>query len=107
MIWRQMLKFGLIGALATLVHIIIGVILIQSGRPPLIANAFAFATAFLVGIFLRQFVAEADAETAQRVVAAEILREPDGHRRLVFNVQRLRQGQHRMTMLMRAFSILG
>ena len=48
MMWRRVLKFGLIGALATLVHIIIGAILIQSGQPPLIANALAFATAFLV-----------------------------------------------------------
>lgn len=46
--WRQLLKFGLIGALATLVHIVIGAILVQSGWPPLIANAFAFVTAFFV-----------------------------------------------------------
>lgn len=46
--WRQLLRFGLVGTLSTVVHIVIGTILIQSGSPPLIANAFAFATAFLV-----------------------------------------------------------
>jgi len=45
---RQMLRFGLVGALATLVHIIIGFLLIQSGWQPLTANVAAFATAFLV-----------------------------------------------------------
>nr|WP_255453669.1 GtrA family protein [Paracoccus sp. S-4012] len=42
------MRFGLVGALATLVHMAIGTILVQSGWQPLAANAFAFATAFLV-----------------------------------------------------------
>lgn len=48
MMWGQALRFGLVGALATLVHMAIGTILVQSGWPPLVANAFAFATAFVV-----------------------------------------------------------
>lgn len=44
----QILKFGLVGALATLVHMVIGVILIQSGWQPVRANAAAFSTAFVV-----------------------------------------------------------
>lgn len=46
--WRQALRFGLVGALATLVHMAIGTILVQSGWSPLIANGFAFALAFIV-----------------------------------------------------------
>lgn len=48
--WLQMFRFGLVGALATLVHIVIGAILVQSGWPPLIANGFAFVTAFVVSL---------------------------------------------------------
>lgn len=44
----QILRFGAIGALATMVHLLIGTMLIQSGRAPLTANGIAFATAFIV-----------------------------------------------------------
>lgn len=46
--WPQMLRFGLIGALATFVHMVIGFLLIQSNWQPLTANAVAFAIAFSV-----------------------------------------------------------
>lgn len=46
--WAQMLKFGLVGGLATFVHMVIGALLIQSGWAPLTANTGAFAVAFLV-----------------------------------------------------------
>lgn len=45
---KQLLRFGMVGVLATLVHLLIGTILIGSGRHPLIANAIAFGFAFLV-----------------------------------------------------------
>lgn len=45
---RQAFRFGLVGALATLVHMVIGTILIQFEWHPLIANAVAFCTAFTV-----------------------------------------------------------
>lgn len=45
---KQLLRFGLVGGLATMVHLLIGTILIQSGLPPLTANAVAFAFAFFV-----------------------------------------------------------
>lgn len=45
---QQMLRFGLIGVLATLVHMVIGFVLIQSGWQPLNANMVAFCIAFLV-----------------------------------------------------------
>jgi putative flippase GtrA len=44
----KILRFGAIGALATMVHLLIGTMLIQSGRAPLTANGIAFATAFMV-----------------------------------------------------------
>lgn len=44
----QVLRFGAIGALATLVHLLIGTMLIQSGRAPMTANGIAFAIAFMV-----------------------------------------------------------
>lgn len=44
----QILRFGAIGALATMVHLLIGTMLIKSGRAPLTANGIAFGTAFLV-----------------------------------------------------------
>jgi len=45
---KQALKFGIVGGLATLVHIMIGVTLIHSGWPALLANVVAFLIAFLV-----------------------------------------------------------
>lgn len=48
MIWKQMLKFGMVGILATFVHMVIGFLLIQSNWAPLVANMIAFATAFFV-----------------------------------------------------------
>ena len=48
MIFRQFLRFGLVGALATLVHMLIGVTLIHSGWPALAANPVSFVIAFVV-----------------------------------------------------------
>jgi putative flippase GtrA len=48
MMWTQMLRFGMVGGLATFVHMVIGTIMIQSGWDPLSANMIAFAIAFLV-----------------------------------------------------------
>lgn len=45
---RQILRFGAIGALATIVHLLIGMVLIQSGQAPLFANGIAFAVAFII-----------------------------------------------------------
>lgn len=44
----QFLRFGLVGALATLLHMTIGVTLIGSGWEALSANVIAFPVAFLV-----------------------------------------------------------
>ncbi|MDM7458978.1 MAG: GtrA family protein [Paracoccus sp. (in: a-proteobacteria)] len=62
--WQQALRFGLIGALATLVHVVMGAILIQSDWPPLIANAFAFLIAFLVSFVGHLGYSFADQEPA-------------------------------------------
>lgn len=48
MILRQFLRFGIVGALATLVHIVIGATLIHSGWPALWANAMSFLIAFMI-----------------------------------------------------------
>ncbi len=48
MMLKQMIRFGLVGTLATFVHMVIGSLLIASGWNPLYANLIAFATAFLV-----------------------------------------------------------
>ncbi len=48
MMWNQIMRFGIVGALATFVHMVIGFLLIASGWHPLSANLIAFATAFLV-----------------------------------------------------------
>ncbi|MAN61531.1 MAG: polysaccharide synthesis protein GtrA [Parvibaculum sp.] len=45
---KQTLRFGMVGLLATFVHMIIGFLLIQSNWQLLVANMLAFATAFLV-----------------------------------------------------------
>ena len=47
MIW-QIARFSLIGAAATLIHLLVGVTLIHAGWLPLIANAAAFCVAFFV-----------------------------------------------------------
>ena len=44
----QFLRFGLVGALATLVHMLIGAILIHSGWSALAANPISFLIAFVV-----------------------------------------------------------
>lgn len=44
----QALKFGLVGGVATLVHMIVGVTLISAGWPALAANLVAFLIAFFV-----------------------------------------------------------
>lgn len=48
MVLRQFFRFGLVGALATLVHMLIGSTLIHSGWPPLMANPASFVVAFTV-----------------------------------------------------------
>ena len=58
-----MLRFGLVGALATLVHMIIGFMLIHSGWQALTANAVAFVTAFLVSFMGHLGYSFADQET--------------------------------------------
>jgi len=45
---HQFLRFGLVGALATLVHMLIGATLIHSGWPALAANPVSFLIAFVV-----------------------------------------------------------
>lgn len=44
----QILRFGAVGGLATMVHMLIGTMLIQSGQAALVANCAAFAIAFAV-----------------------------------------------------------
>jgi putative flippase GtrA len=48
MMWRQLLRFGIVGLLATFVHMVIGFLLIQSNWQPVMANLLAFTIAFLV-----------------------------------------------------------
>lgn len=48
MMWKQLLKFGMVGVMATFVHMVIGYLLIGAGWHPLLANMLAFAIAFLV-----------------------------------------------------------
>ncbi len=48
MILRQAVRFGLIGIVATLVHMVVGAGLIALSWPPLLANVAAFCVAFLV-----------------------------------------------------------
>jgi putative flippase GtrA len=45
---QQLFRFGLVGAAATFVHMVIGLLLIQSGWHALIANTVAFVTAFSI-----------------------------------------------------------
>lgn len=51
MMLRQALRFGLIGSLATLLHLVTGALLIHSGCSPLLANAVSFLIAFTVGFW--------------------------------------------------------
>ncbi|HCT31801.1 GtrA family protein [Sulfitobacter pontiacus] len=44
----QFLKFGFVGGIATLVHMLIGVTLVHSGWPALAANLVSFVIAFVV-----------------------------------------------------------
>ncbi|WP_339636921.1 GtrA family protein [uncultured Sulfitobacter sp.] len=48
MMWRQLLRFGIVGLLATFVHMVIGFLLIQSNWQPVFANLLAFTIAFLI-----------------------------------------------------------
>jgi len=48
MILAQVLRFGLIGVLATLVHMVVGAGLIHFGWAALVANVVAFGVAFVV-----------------------------------------------------------
>ena len=63
---RQVFKFGLVGVLATLVHLLIGFLLLQAGWNPLAANAVAFSVAFLVSFFghLRYSFADQNVDTS-------------------------------------------
>ena len=74
--WKQMLRFGMVGVLATFVHLVIGFLLIHSNWEPLIANMLAFAVAFLVSFaghlgfsFSDQDVSSSDALWKFAVVA--------------------------------------
>lgn len=48
MMFNQFLRFGMVGGLATLVHMLIGATLVDSGWPALAANPLSFLIAFLV-----------------------------------------------------------
>lgn len=48
MMWTQAMRFGIVGMLATFVHMVIGSLLIAAGWLPAVANLFAFVTAFSV-----------------------------------------------------------
>ncbi len=48
MMVKQVLRFGTVGVMAALVHMVIGFLLIQSNWQPLLANLIAFLIAFLV-----------------------------------------------------------
>ncbi len=49
---RSIVAFGVVGVLASLVHVVVGLALVRSGLAlPFSANIFAFLTAFLVSYF--------------------------------------------------------
>jgi putative flippase GtrA len=48
MMLQQVVRFGFVGVIATLVHVTVGVTLIHSGWQALWANALSFAIAFFV-----------------------------------------------------------
>lgn len=62
----QLLKFGLVGVLATIVHMIIGFLLIQAGWHPLLANTCAFVIAFFVSFVGHLGFSFADQEASFR-----------------------------------------
>ena len=43
-------RFGLVGLLATGVHLAVGLLLLRAGLPPLLANTFGFVTALSVSL---------------------------------------------------------
>lgn len=45
---RQIVKFGLVGALATLAHMVVGAVLIHVGLAAVVANPVAFIAAFFL-----------------------------------------------------------
>lgn len=45
---RHAVRFGLVGAMATLVHMLIGVTLVAAGWPALAANPISFLIAFVI-----------------------------------------------------------
>ena len=45
------LRFALTGGLATLTHLAVALLLIRAGVAPLVSNAIAFATAFMVSFW--------------------------------------------------------
>ncbi|MEH6834394.1 MULTISPECIES: GtrA family protein [Falsihalocynthiibacter] len=48
---KSVLKFGLVGGLATLVHITVGILWIRFGLNPLVANFLAYITALIVSFW--------------------------------------------------------
>lgn len=48
---RSVLKFGLVGGMATLVHITVGILWIRFGLNPLVANFLAYLTALVVSFW--------------------------------------------------------
>lgn len=48
---RSLFKFGLVGGLATLVHIVVGILLIRFGLDPFLANFLAYLTALGVSFW--------------------------------------------------------
>lgn len=60
----QLLRFGLVGILATVVHMVIGFLLIQAGWHPLLANTCAFVIAFFVSFVGHLGYSFADQETS-------------------------------------------
>ena len=67
MIFRQLLRFGLVGALATLVHMLIGATLIHSGWPALGANPVSFVIAFVVSFMGHYGFSFSDQEVDRRL----------------------------------------
>lgn len=64
--WR-LLRFGMAGTAAALVHLLLVVMLVEQARcPPLRANAAAFAVAFLVSYAGQRYFTFADAGNPHR-----------------------------------------
>ncbi len=64
MMWQQLVRFGMVGVLATCVHMVIGYLLIHSNWHPLSANMIAFATAFMVSFIGHLAFSFADQDTS-------------------------------------------